>query len=107
MVATTPTSSCPVIGLHTADRSRTRTTALFVAERHGSCSIEIQRVQQPPPAASANYGHSVDDRTVTTGELAKALGVSRGAILKWQRAKLISPEFITPGKHARWNIENV
>jgi excisionase family DNA binding protein len=46
-------------------------------------------------------------RTLTTGELAKELGVSRGAILKWQKAGWITPEFVTPGKHARWNVENV
>jgi hypothetical protein len=34
-----------------------------------------------------------DARTMTTGELAKELHVSRGAIIKWQRAGLIHPEF--------------
>jgi excisionase family DNA binding protein len=41
--------------------------------------------------------------TITTGELAEALGVSKSAILKWVRAGLITPEMTTPGGHHRWN----
>ena len=46
-------------------------------------------------------------RTMTTGELAKELHVSRGAIIKWQRAGLIHPEFTTPGGHHRWDPDKV
>ena len=48
-----------------------------------------------------------DVRTMTTGELAKELHVSRGAIIKWQRAGLIHPEFTTPGGHHRWDPDKV
>lgn len=48
-----------------------------------------------------------DVRTMTTGELAKELHVSRGAIIKWQRAGLIHPEFTTPGGHHRWDPAKV
>ncbi len=44
---------------------------------------------------------------LTTGELARALGVSNGAILKWVRAELITPEFTTPGGHHRWDEAKV
>jgi excisionase family DNA binding protein len=46
-------------------------------------------------------------RTLTTGELARELGVSRGAVLKWVRAGLITPEFTTPGGHHRWDVDKV
>jgi hypothetical protein len=48
-------------------------------------------------------------RLLTTGELARELGVSRGAVLKWATADppLITPEFTTPGGHHRWNLERV
>ena len=49
-----------------------------------------------------------DVRTMTTGELAKELHVSRGAIIKWQRAGLTHPEFTTPGGHPdRWDPDKV
>jgi excisionase family DNA binding protein len=44
---------------------------------------------------------------LTTGELARELGVSRGAVLKWVRAGLITPEFTTPGGHHRWDVDKV
>lgn len=48
-------------------------------------------------------------RLLTTGELARELGVSRSAVLKWANANppLITPEFTTPGNHHRWNLEAV
>ncbi|MFD1533757.1 MerR family transcriptional regulator [Pseudonocardia aurantiaca] len=44
---------------------------------------------------------------LTTGQLAKELGVSRGAILTWTNDGLITPEFTTPGGHHRWDAEKV
>jgi excisionase family DNA binding protein len=46
-------------------------------------------------------------RLLTTGELARELGVSRGAVVKWVRDGLIVPEFTTPGGHLRWDLEDV
>ena len=46
-------------------------------------------------------------RLLTTGELARELGVSRGAVLKWANDGLITPGFTTPGGHLRWNLEDV
>lgn len=49
----------------------------------------------------------MNDQVVTTGALAKELGVSTAAIHKWALAEWITPEFTTPGGHYRWNAENV
>lgn len=51
----------------------------------------------------------MNDEWLTTGELARALGVSRGAVLKWANADppLITPVFSTPGNHHRWVLEQV
>ena len=46
-------------------------------------------------------------RYLTTGALAKELGVSAGAILKWTRDGLITPAFTTPGGHHRWLLDDV
>jgi excisionase family DNA binding protein len=46
-------------------------------------------------------------RTLTTGELARELGVSRGAVLKWVKQGIITPEFTTPGGHHRWDVDKV
>lgn len=46
-------------------------------------------------------------RTLTTGELAKELGVSRGAVLRWATEKIITPRFITAGGHYRWDADAV
>ncbi|RTL65851.1 MAG: MerR family transcriptional regulator [Pseudonocardiaceae bacterium] len=50
------------------------------------------------------------EKWLTTGELARALGVSRGAVLKWASADppLITPEFRTPIRgDMRWDLEKV
>lgn len=46
-------------------------------------------------------------KLLSTGELARELGVSRGAVLKWAVDGLITPEFTTPGGHHRWDAEKV
>lgn len=56
-------------------------------------------------AAIAPYHDRVP--LVTTGQLAAQLGVSRSAVLKWQRAGLIDPALVTPGGHARWDADSV
>ncbi|MGQ0779094.1 MAG: MerR family transcriptional regulator [Pseudonocardiales bacterium] len=44
---------------------------------------------------------------VTTAVLARRLSVSSSAIAKWHRAGLITPEFVTPGGHPRWDPDRV
>lgn len=46
-------------------------------------------------------------RLLTSGELARELGVSRSAVLKWTRAGLVTPEVTTPGGHHRYDVERV
>lgn len=44
---------------------------------------------------------------MTTGALAKALGVSRAAVNRWVGIGLLVPDVTTPGGHHRWDIERV
>lgn len=44
---------------------------------------------------------------VTTGALAKALGVSRAAVNRWVGTGLLVPDVTTPGGHHRWNVDRV
>lgn len=44
---------------------------------------------------------------VTTGEAAKALGVSIRSLQQWAKDGLILPDYVTPGGHMRWDVERV
>lgn len=44
---------------------------------------------------------------VTTGQAAKALGVSTRSLQQWAKDGLIQPDHITPGGHMRWDVERV
>ncbi|GAA5115781.1 MerR family transcriptional regulator [Pseudonocardia adelaidensis] len=46
-------------------------------------------------------------RLISTGELARELGVARGTILVWISNGVITPEYTTPGGHHRWVLEDV
>lgn len=46
-------------------------------------------------------------RLLTSGELAKELGVSLRTIQRWVADGVIEPEFRTPGGHTRWDLEAV
>jgi DNA-binding transcriptional MerR regulator len=46
-------------------------------------------------------------RLVTSAELARALGLSARSIQRYRRDGLITPEVVSPGGHARWDIEKV
>jgi excisionase family DNA binding protein len=48
-----------------------------------------------------------DPELLTTGQLARALNVSRTAILNWAEAGQIRPEVRTPGGHYRWVLDDV
>ncbi|HXV93944.1 MAG TPA: MerR family DNA-binding transcriptional regulator [Pseudonocardia sp.] len=46
-------------------------------------------------------------RLVTTGEAAAALGVSLRALQQWRQAGLVLPDVVTPGGHARWDVDRL
>ncbi|MGH8966523.1 MAG: MerR family transcriptional regulator [Actinomycetes bacterium] len=46
-------------------------------------------------------------RLVSTGDLARALGLSVRTIQRYRNERLITPEVVTKGKHARWDVERV
>lgn len=48
-----------------------------------------------------------DERLLSTGQLARVLGVSPTAIRDWQAAGAIHPAYVTPGNHARWRLADV
>ena len=54
---------------------------------------------------SGNYGRHVP--LLTTGEVAKELGVSRAAVLAWVRDGKITPTLTTPGGHHRFDLDDV
>ena len=44
---------------------------------------------------------------VTSGQAAKALGVSLRSLQQWVREGKIVPDYATPGGHARWDVDRV
>jgi excisionase family DNA binding protein len=48
-----------------------------------------------------------DDRLISTGEVARAVGLSRQTIQRYQREGLLTPVFVTTGGHARWKLDEV
>jgi DNA-binding transcriptional MerR regulator len=47
------------------------------------------------------------DRLVTTAELARALGLSPRTIQHYRQKKILTPDVVSAGGHARWDIERV
>lgn len=50
--------------------------------------------------------HGVSD-LVTTGDAAKALGIGRRTLARWAAEGLVEPDLVTPGGHARWDVEKL
>jgi DNA-binding transcriptional MerR regulator len=48
-----------------------------------------------------------EERLITTGEVARAVGLSRQTIQRYQREGLLTPVFVTTGGHARWRLPDV
>lgn len=44
---------------------------------------------------------------VTTGKAAAALGVDPATLWRWQQSGRIRPSWVTPGGHARWNVDEL
>ena len=46
-------------------------------------------------------------RLVSSSVAARSLGVDRSTLWRWQSAGVVSPEFITPGGQARWDLDRL
>lgn len=46
-------------------------------------------------------------KLVTTGEVARAIGVDPATVSRWVKRGLIEPETFTAGGQARFDLENV
>jgi DNA-binding transcriptional MerR regulator len=46
-------------------------------------------------------------KLVTSAELAKELGLSARSIQRYRQEGLLKPEIISPGGHARWDVDSV
>lgn len=45
-----------------------------------------------------------EDRLIASAEAARALGVHRSTLLRWQRDGLVTPAKVTIGGQARWRL---
>jgi DNA-binding transcriptional MerR regulator len=48
-----------------------------------------------------------DAPLVATGVAAKALGVAHSTLARWWAEGLVTPALVTPGNHARWDVEDL
>ena len=46
-------------------------------------------------------------RLLTTGQAAEQLGISRRALAGWWADGVVTPAFITPGGHGRWDLDDL
>jgi predicted site-specific integrase-resolvase len=44
---------------------------------------------------------------ISTGQAAKALGITRTTLGDWWRAGLVEPSEVTAGGHGRWNLDKL
>ncbi|MBA8824581.1 DNA-binding transcriptional MerR regulator [Saccharopolyspora lacisalsi] len=47
------------------------------------------------------------DRLLTSGQLARELGISHQSITNYARNGQLEPTLVTPGGHYRWDLEDV
>lgn len=55
----------------------------------------------------SSYFRLVAERLISTGEVAKALGLSRSSIARYAADGRLTPELVTPGGQYRWDLESV
>lgn len=48
-----------------------------------------------------------DAPLVATAIAAKAIGVARSTLARWRAEGLVTPTLVTPGGHARWDVEHL
>lgn len=46
-------------------------------------------------------------KLVPTGVAASELGVARATLVRWWQAGLVTPALVTPGGHARWDLDQL
>jgi len=46
-------------------------------------------------------------RLITTGKAARALGIDPATLWRWYQAGTIRPAWVTPGGHARWDLDDL
>lgn len=44
---------------------------------------------------------------ISTGEAAKTIGVHATTLLRWWQDGKVIPAYVTPGKHARWDLDDL
>jgi predicted site-specific integrase-resolvase len=44
---------------------------------------------------------------VTTSEAARAIGVARQTLARWWHDGYVRPALVTPGRQARWDVEDL
>lgn len=49
----------------------------------------------------------MDSNLVATGVAAKAIGVGHSTLARWWKDGEVTPALVTPGGHARWDIEEL
>lgn len=42
---------------------------------------------------------------VPTGKAAQAVGVDHATLVRWWNRGYVTPELVTPGGHARWDLD--
>jgi DNA-binding transcriptional MerR regulator len=47
------------------------------------------------------------DRLLTTGQLARELGLSARSLARWAQEGQLKPTLVTPGGQYRWEVEDV
>jgi DNA-binding transcriptional MerR regulator len=50
---------------------------------------------------------SVPPKLVPTGVAAAEIGVARATLARWWQQGLVKPALITPGGHARWDVDQL
>jgi predicted site-specific integrase-resolvase len=48
-----------------------------------------------------------DEPYVSTSVAAAAIGVTRGTLVRWWNDGTVTPALLTPGGHARWDIDDL
>lgn len=48
-----------------------------------------------------------DAPLVPTGVAAKAIGVAHSTLARWWKEGVVHPSLVTPGNHARWDVEDL